>query len=159
MSREPGSVDMASMFRIDVTPTGAAAGAAGGEAPMGNALLGLLAQLVEGQQKQNQLLEELLNQTTALQRQRAQELTQWKSANPRLAAACRSAAETLGRVQAQFLANLTEEIAEQNDNLVDGEFMLQEFIDRFGPRLAHLNGIVQVLGQLASPPPAKRAKE
>ena len=159
MSREPGSVDMASMFRIDVTPTGAAENAAAGDVPMGNAILGLLNQLVAGQQRQNQLLEELLNHSTSVQRQRQQELSQWKSANPRLAAACRTAAETLGRVQAQFLSNLAEEVAEQDEHLVDGEFMMQEFIDRFGPRLAHLNGIVQVLGQLASPPPTKRAKE
>jgi hypothetical protein len=28
--------------------------------------------------------------------------------------------------------------------------MLTEFVDRFGPRLAHLNGVIQVLSQLSS---------
>jgi len=32
---------------------------------------------------------------------------------------------------------------------MDGEFMLNEFVDRFGPRLAHLNGVLQVLSQLS----------
>ena len=27
--------------------------------------------------------------------------------------------------------------------------MLNEFVDRFGPRLAHLNGVLQVLSQLS----------
>ena len=34
------------------------------------------------------------------------------------------------------------------ETLLDGEFMLNEFVDRFGPRLAHLNGLLQVLSQL-----------
>jgi len=35
---------------------------------------------------------------------------------------------------------------------LDGEFMLNEFVDRFGPRLAHLNGVLQVLSQLSAAP-------
>jgi hypothetical protein len=34
--------------------------------------------------------------------------------------------------------------------MMEGEFMLNEFVDRFGPRLAHLNGMIQVLAQLSS---------
>ena len=36
---------------------------------------------------------------------------------------------------------------------VEGEYMLNEFVDRFGPRLAHLNGVLQVLAQLGSGDP------
>ena len=35
---------------------------------------------------------------------------------------------------------------------LDGDFLLNEFVDRFGPRLAHLNGVIQVLAQLSSTP-------
>ncbi len=48
--------------------------------------------------------------------------------------------------------SLTQEISENFATLGDGEFMLNEFIDRFGPRLAHLNGLLQVLSQLSSTP-------
>jgi hypothetical protein len=42
---------------------------------------------------------------------------------------------------------------------MDGEFMLNEFVDRYGPRLAHLNGVLQVLSQLSSVPnPANSAQ-
>jgi hypothetical protein len=34
--------------------------------------------------------------------------------------------------------------------MVEGDFVLNEFIDRYGPRLAHLNGVIQVLAQLSS---------
>ncbi len=114
----------------------------------------LLRQLVVGQRKQNQLLEQLAQQNMAMQQQRANELQQWKSANPDLSRACRQAAETLSRVQTRFLDNLTEEIQYNEENLVEGEFMMNEFVDRFGPRLAHLNGVLQVLAQLGTGEPA-----
>ena len=47
---------------------------------------------------------------------------------------------------------MTREINENVDALMDGEFMLNEFVDRFGPRLAHLNGVLQILAQLSSTP-------
>ncbi len=112
----------------------------------------LLAQLIASQNRQNELLEQLLNQMSAAQRQRASELGQWKQANPDLARRCRQAAEMLGQVQTRFLESVTEEIAENADCMMEGEFMLNEFVDRFGPRLAHLNGVLQVLSQLSSVP-------
>jgi len=112
----------------------------------------LLRDLVAGQDRQNELLEELVNQLGAAQKQRATELGQWKQANPHLARCCRSAAETLGKVQTEFLDSLTQEITENEEILMDGEFMLNEFVDRFGPRMAHLNGLLQVLSQLSAIP-------
>jgi hypothetical protein len=108
----------------------------------------LLRQLVAGQQRQNELLAELAQATAGLHKQRAAEIQQWKDANPKLSRACRNAAETLSRVQTQFLESITEEVIENGEHLVDGEFMLHEFVDRFGPRMAHLNGVLQVLAQL-----------
>jgi hypothetical protein len=140
-----------SMFRIDVSAEAAAAdsGAHGGA---GAITVALLRQMVAGQERQNRLLEELIHLLSGAQRQRVAELGQWKEANPGLARNCREAAETLGRVQTQFLRNLTREIAENEECLVDGDFMLNEFVDRYGPRLAHLNGVLQVLSQLSSMP-------
>ena len=109
----------------------------------------LLRELLAGQDRQNELLEELVNQLGAAQKQRTNELGQWKQANPELSQRCRVAAETLSRVQNEFLANLTEEVADNEECLMDGEFLLNEFVDRYGPRLAHLNGVLQVLSQLS----------
>jgi hypothetical protein len=53
---------------------------------------------------------------------------------------------------------MTDEINDSADELAEGEFVLNEFVDRFGPRLAHLNGVIQVLAQLSSSPaPAHQA--
>jgi hypothetical protein len=112
----------------------------------------LLRELLSAQDRQNELLEELLSQLSTSQKQRAAELGQWKQANPMLAKNCRAAAEALGRVQTEFLESLTNEISENYENLLDGEFMLNEFVDRFGPRMAHLNGLLQVLSQLSATP-------
>ena len=113
-------------------------------------MIELLQQLVIGQERQNELLEDLVDQLSASQRQRAAELGQWKQANPQLAKRCRAAAEALSQVQTDFLENLTADIDENFESFADGGFMLSEFVDRYGPRLAHLNGVLQVLSQLSS---------
>jgi hypothetical protein len=108
----------------------------------------LLQNILHAVDRQNELMEELISQVNLGQKQRQHEISQWKEANPRLAKNCRVASEALAKVQTEFLATLTTEINDNPDALMDGEFMLNEFIDRYGPRLAHLNGVLQVLAQL-----------
>jgi hypothetical protein len=112
----------------------------------------LLREILSAQDRTNELLEDLTNTVAANQKQRASELCNWRNAHPALASACREAAEALTRVQIEFLDRMTEEINDTSDDMVDGDFMLNEFIDRYGPRLAHLNGVIQVLAQLSSVP-------
>lgn len=138
------------VFRIDVS----AEAEAEPRKSKDQILIDLMRHMVAAQQQQNQLLEQLVQQNNAANQQRASELQQWKDANPELARSCRDAAETLSRVQTQFLDNLTEEIRDSEESLADSEFMLNEFVDRFGPRLAHLNGVLQVLAQLGNGEPA-----
>ncbi|MCE9545569.1 MAG: YebO family protein [Planctomycetia bacterium] len=116
----------------------------------------LLHQILVAQDRQNELLEELVANATAAQRQRVNELNQWRQANPDLAEACRQAAEALAQVQTEFLQSMTEEVRNNAESLIDGEFVFNEFVDRFGPRLAHLNGVLQMLSQLSSPTEAGR---
>lgn len=120
------------------------------DAPAADDSAHLLRQILVALDRQNELLEEMNTQFTAAQRQRAADLRQWKQANPQLARGCRMASDTLGRVQTEFLQKLTEEVNRDPDAMMDGDFVLNEFVDRFGPRLAHLNGVLQVLAQLGS---------
>ena len=115
--------------QVDITAAAPVSPARGGQAA--DEQVGLLRNILSAQDRQNELLEE---------------------ANPDLARACRTAAESLSRVQVEFLHSITREINENFDSLMDGEFMLNEFVDRFGPRMAHLNGLLQVLAQLSSTP-------
>ncbi len=112
----------------------------------------LLREILSAQDRQNELLEELLTHLGTAQKQRSAELGQWKQANPVLAKHCRAATEALSKVQTEFLASLTREVNDNAEALLDGEFVFNEFVDRFGPRLAHLNGVLQVLSQLSSTP-------
>lgn len=112
----------------------------------------LLREVLAAQDRTNELLEELGSTLASTQKQRASELNQWRNAHPALAGACREAAEALTRVQIDYLERMTEEINDTSDDMVEGEFLLNEFVDRYGPRLAHLNGVIQVLAQLSSVP-------
>jgi len=115
----------------------------------------LLREVLAAQDRTNEILEELVGVMAGAQKQRTQELHQWKQANPRLAKTCRQAAESLSRVQIEYLERITDEIDESGEDMIHGEFMLNEFVDRFGPRLAHLNGVIQVLAQLSSAGPTR----
>jgi hypothetical protein len=142
--------------QVDITPSTASA-----PAPLSGTGLEhnqLLRNILQALDRQNELMEELITQVSSVQRQRAQELAQWKEANPRLAKNCRAASEALAKVQTEFLATLATEINDNPEALIDGEFMLHEFIDRYGPRLAHLNGVLQVLAQLGAAPPSTTNK-
>lgn len=145
--------DIPSFFtQVDISagaPTG------GRPAPTGDLseTNGLLRELVEASHKQSDLLLEILAQVSLQHRQRNAELRAWKEANPQLSKACRKAAESLARVHTDFLSGIAEEAAENAEDFSDSEYALGEFIDRYGPRLAHFNGVLQLLAQLGAPLP------
>lgn len=145
--------DVPSFFtQVDIS---AGSPAAGRPAPTGDLTETnvLLRELVTQSQKQADLLLELLAQVSLQHRQRAAELKAWKEANPQLARSCKRAAESLARVHTEFLDNIAREAAENADDFSDSEYALGEFIDRYGPRLAHFNGVLQLFAQLGSPLP------
>lgn len=114
--------------------------------------LSLLRSVLSAQDRTNELLEEIVTNMGAMHRQRNAELAQWKDANPALAESCRYAAEALTRVQSAYLDQITREINDNEESMVDGEYAFNEFVDRFGPRLAQLNGVIQVLATLGNAP-------
>lgn len=120
----------------------------------GSDAISLLQQILIGQERQNELLETMIENMNASQRQRSAELGNWRQSNPDLSERCRKAADILSEVQTEFLDGLATEVEQNSDTLRGGEFMLNEFVDRFGPRLAHLNGVLQVLSQLSAPQPS-----
>jgi hypothetical protein len=113
----------------------------------------LLRDLVAAQHRSCELLAELVNQVSLQQRQRTAELKAWKEANPQLAKACRQAAESLAKVHTEFLSGIAQEAADNAEGFSDSEYALGEFIDRYGPRLAHFNGVLQLFAQLGAPLP------
>ena len=145
------SQDISPVFRIDVAQS-ASEPSLNKPAEVQSEMAALLHQLVIGQDKQNELLEDLVEQMGASQRQRAGELNQWKDANPLLARRCRAAAEALSQVQTEFLQKMTVDVNDSHEDMLDSDFVLNELVDRYGPRLAHLNGVLQLLSQLSANP-------
>ena len=143
------------VFSIDVSAD-ASSNTPPRPAEVGAALVALTRQLIESQQKQNQLLDQILqvnkqvlqasNQANS---QRQSELTQWRNAHPKLVRSCKQALETLSNVQTEFLQNLANEVEDSKDALTDSDYVFTEFLDRYGPRMAHLNGVLQVLNHLS----------
>lgn len=146
------------IFSINVSADPSSSGAReqrSGE--LASTLVALTRQLVEVQHRQNQLIEQLLhvnkqvlNSATQANTQRQNEINQWRNANPQLAQSCRCALETLSAVQTDFLQRMADEIEESKENLTESEYVFADFLDRYGPRMAHLNGVLQVLNHLAS---------
>ncbi|MBL8890656.1 MAG: hypothetical protein JNL67_11820 [Planctomycetaceae bacterium] len=154
------SQDSASIFRYSVTVNPAESNGYQAMPPKADSnaneqtilLLRVMQQVLETQKKQVELLEEVNRNLQAGQRQRVAELQQWKNANPQLAGSCWRAAQALGQVQADYLRTMTDEVDFNAEDMMSSEYVLNEFVDRFGPRMAHLNTILQVLGQLGTPP-------
>jgi hypothetical protein len=149
------------VFSIDVC-TDAHTAAASTKIDANELIVNLLKQLVDGQQQELKLLSEIAHWVGLSHKQRAQEITSWKEANPDLARSCRIASEALLKVQNDYIHKLTEEAADGYETMMDSEFMLQEFIDRFGPRMAHLGGVLHMVSSLGASkdaPPAAPAQE
>jgi hypothetical protein len=107
-------------------------------------------QLFENQRQQL----ELARETTQIARdQRARqvaELERWQAGHEGVIEHCKEALGKLEQVHASLMRELAEYVGENHENLVEGDFTLSDFVDRFGPRLAHLNTMLAVLRPLAA---------
>jgi regulator of sigma D len=125
-------------------------------ADLASTLIALTRQLVEVQHRQNQLVEQLLQvnkqvlqNSCQANTQRQNEIAQWRNAHPELVRSCKMALETLSGVQTEFLQKMADEVEGSKDDLAESEYVFSDFLDRYGPRMAHLNGVLQVLNHLA----------
>lgn len=152
LNRDSAMPDLpAHCTQIDITSTQETGAPAGAAAADGGEVAGLLREMLAVQKRSCDILGEVLKHVSLQRRQRAAELKAWRENNPAVARACRQAAESLSRVHTDFLTTLAEEAAENADDFTDSDYALGEFIDRYGPRLAHFNGVMQLLSQLAMP--------
>lgn len=148
-------------YRMEVSPTGQGPAAV---VPNTNDPVALLHLLV-GMQSQTLELQrqglELQRQQLELARESAQvgreqrarqlaELERWQGGHGAVLDHCKESLVNLEQVHAALIGELSRYVEENHENLLDGEFALTDFVDRFGPRLAHLNTILAVLRPLAA---------
>src|SRR4051794_19332030 len=74
-------------------------------------------------------------------------LSRWQQEFPGLSEGCRKAMPLLERCYGQLISDLTERLTD--DDGLDNDFALQEFLDRYGMRLAQLGTILNLVAPLA----------
>ncbi|MDR0870493.1 MAG: hypothetical protein LBN39_06835 [Planctomycetaceae bacterium] len=111
-----------------------------------------LKELLSVQKQQTALLTELAVIAQRSHYRKAIDLGLWKRSNPELAEFCKRAAGKLERIQSDLLSTITEEVDDNYETMMDSEFMLSEFVDRFGLKFMQLNSLLQILTQLGNAP-------
>jgi hypothetical protein len=85
-------------------------------------------------------------------------LARWQNEFPDLSEGCRKALPHLERCYGQLIRDLTEKLTGDEDSGLENDFALQEFLDRYGMRLAQLGTILNLVAPLAEAgPPAESA--
>jgi hypothetical protein len=116
-------------------------------------LTDLLRQLIALQQEQVALLKVQAANQDGAARWRAF-LARWESEFPAVGSACKQALPALERAYLGLVRELAEKVASDPDALAD-EFLLSEFLDRYGMRLGQMTNLIGQLTPLAdaAPPP------
>jgi hypothetical protein len=80
-------------------------------------------------------------------------LARWEEEFPQIGSACKQALPTLERAYLGLVRELTERVNAAEAAELDDEFVLGEFLDRFGIRLGQLGNILSQLAPLADAAP------
>lgn len=112
--------------------------------------LELQRQQLELQRQQLELARETVNVSREQRARQVAELERWQNGHEYVLDQCKESLANLEQVHAALMGDLAAYVRENQENLIDGEFALTDFIDRFGPRLAHLNTMLAVLRPLAA---------
>lgn len=136
-------------FQVDVAP-GLPLPEPAASSDVQTQTLDALRQLADVAKQQLEFARQLLAVAQSGQLQRQAALQRWQKENPALARKCRKAMTIFEEVQKSFLQEMTNYIVENGEGLVDADFVLSEFADRFGARLMHLTGVTNLLQHLGT---------
>ncbi len=116
-------------------------------APASTDVVDLLRQLVALQQEQVTLLKAQSAAHDPLSRWRAL-LARWTGEFPGIGGACKQVLPAIERAYLGLVREVTDKLTEDAEVLTD-EFVLAEFLDRYGTKLAQMGNIVNQLTPLA----------
>ena len=81
-------------------------------------------------------------------------LAKWGEEFPGIATVCKAGAASLEQTYLRMVADLNEKLAEESvDGGLDNEFVLNEFLDRYGTRLTQIGNLLNLLNPLADAAP------
>ncbi len=107
-------------------------------------------QIFDIQRQQLEILRENLHYTRDQRARQISDLERWQNGHEDIIDSCKLALGQLEPVHASLMRELTVFVEENHDNLMEGDYSLSDFVDRFGPKLAHLNTILSILRPLAA---------
>jgi transketolase len=117
----------------------------------------LLRQILELQRDQLAQILQVQREHLALAKNTAQDnnarwrtlLSRWQKDLPDLMDHCKRAYPALERAYVHMIASMVEEVSGKDEDELDNEFTVQDFLDRYGMRLGQLGHMVHVIGSLA----------
>jgi hypothetical protein len=116
--------------------------------PIGETVAYLLQQILDIQQKQLAQMQATAAAQDAGARWRNM-VARWKEEFPGLTGSCKKVLPVLERAYGSIIVSLVEELEHNEQDALDNEFTLQDFIDRYGMRLGQLGNILNVVTPLA----------
>ncbi len=134
--------------QFQVTPFASAPVEAPRELPPGTESVELLRQILEVQREQLGLARAAAAAHDAGARWRAF-LARWRQDFPDLSEACKEALPILERTYGAMMAELAEQLRQEGNEALESDFALQEFLDKYGMRLAQLGTILNLVAPLA----------
>lgn len=136
-------------FQIDMAPAAGHSGEGLSSTPV--EMVDLLRQILEVQKEQ-------LNHLKAVHDHQARWrafLARWQTDFPDLAEGCRQTVPVLERVYVNLISELTARLGTgEEEESLDSDFALREFLDLYGMRLAQLGTILNQVAPLAESGPA-----
>ncbi len=76
-------------------------------------------------------------------------VARWKQDFPELPDACRQALPILERAYGAVIAALVEELRQNGPDAFESDYILQDFLDRYGMRLGQIGNILNLVAPLA----------
>lgn len=107
-------------------------------------------QALEMQRQQLEMVRESTQVAREQRSRQAADLERWQQGHSGVLENCKTALGQLEQVHASLMREMADYVDENHENLLDGDFTLSDFVDRFGPKLAHLNTMLAVLRPLAA---------
>ncbi len=136
LSVPPGAIDPAALLHMMVN--------------MQSQVLEFQRQSLEIQRQQLELTRESAQIAREQRARQVADLERWQNGHEGVLDHCRDTLGRLEQVHASLMGDMADHVAEHHENLIEGDFALSDFVDRFGPRLAHLNTMLAILRPLAA---------
>lgn len=76
-------------------------------------------------------------------------LSRWQKEYPAFSDQCRKAYPVMEKAYVQMLARMVEDISQQDDDTLDNDFAVQEFLDRYGMKIGQFSQLLSIVGPLS----------